>query len=225
MTRTTNARIAGFMFLFYIATALPQMILFDKATSGAGVAAKLASIAQHAATMRLVVVLSLVTIFDAVVLAVALYAITRDIDRDLALLALCCRVAEGVISTVPTISAVGLLWLATATDTTANAAATNALSALLLKLPTWSTSIGATCFLVGSTVFAYLFMRGRSIPVVLAWLGVIASVLLLLAVPLELAGVITVPFLLWVPMLVFEVTLGLWLLITGVAPVRSINVP
>ncbi len=47
MTRKTNARIAGFTFLFYIAVAFPEMVLFNRATSGEGIQAKLASIAQH----------------------------------------------------------------------------------------------------------------------------------------------------------------------------------
>ena len=32
MTRTTNARLAGFTFLFYIAIAFPSMVLLDNAT-------------------------------------------------------------------------------------------------------------------------------------------------------------------------------------------------
>ena len=53
MTRTTNARFAGFMFLFYIATGITSLVLFNQATSGAeGTAAKLASIAQQAAAEK-----------------------------------------------------------------------------------------------------------------------------------------------------------------------------
>ena len=57
------------------------------------------------------------------------------------------------------------------------------------------------------------------IPVPLAWLGVVASVLLVVDLPLELAGFLDGPvgWLTWLPMLVFEVALGLWLLIKGVA--------
>lgn len=44
-TRTTNARLAGFTYLFYIALAFPAMVLFDKATRAQGTAAKLAGIA------------------------------------------------------------------------------------------------------------------------------------------------------------------------------------
>jgi hypothetical protein len=60
------------MFLFYTATAIAEMVLFGQATNGVGVAARLGSIARHATSMRLVVVLSMVTILDALVLAVAL---------------------------------------------------------------------------------------------------------------------------------------------------------
>ena len=51
MTRRTNARIAGFTFLFYIAVAMTGMILANRAIRGEGTAEKLASIAQHASDM------------------------------------------------------------------------------------------------------------------------------------------------------------------------------
>lgn len=44
MTRRTNARIAGFTYLFYIAVAFPSMVLFNRATAGEGIAAKLAGL-------------------------------------------------------------------------------------------------------------------------------------------------------------------------------------
>ena|ERR1700686_3533711 len=225
MTRKTNARLAGFMFLFYIVTGIANLALFNQATSGAeGTAAKLASIAQHATTVRLTVLLTLCGFVSAVVLAVTLYALTRDEDRDLALLALCCRVSEGVISAIAAIRTLQLLAItAMATGSTAaavpDAAAAHALGGgLLLEQGGLSGSIAAICFVMGSTIYSYLFLRARSIPVPLAWLGVLASVLLLLALPLELVGVIKVTLLMWIPMLVFEVAFALWLLIKGVKP-------
>jgi len=97
MTRRSNARLAGFAFLVYIATALSGMTLAGRAAGGEGTAAKLAIIAQHATDMRVAVVLEMIGCFCALVLAATLYAITRDEDPDLALLAMVCRVAEGVI--------------------------------------------------------------------------------------------------------------------------------
>ncbi|MDX6497724.1 MAG: hypothetical protein QOG23_984 [Blastocatellia bacterium] len=225
MTRKTNARLAGFMFIFYIVSGIASLMLFGRVTSGAeGTAAKLASIAQHPTTVRVTVLLTLCGFVSAVALGVTLYALTRDEDRDVALLALCCRVTEGVIAA--TSAARGLQLLAVATMSAAaaaqDAAAANALGGLLLQQGGLSASIAATCFVLASTLFSYLFLRARSIPVPLAWLGLLASVLLLIALPLELAGLIRVPFLLWIPMLVFELAFALWLLIKGGAMPSSV---
>ena len=220
MTRTTYARLAGFMFLFYIVTAFPGMVLLDQATSGVGIAAKLASIAQHVPQMRLTALLSVLMSVDALVLAVAVYAITRDDDTDLAVLALSCRVAEGVIFAVRTVAILGLLSVATgvAGASAADAAAANALGALLLKAQAWSFIIAATLFAVGSTLYCYIFLQARSIPAPLAWLGILASALLVVGLPPQLVGLIKGPAaaLVWIPLFVFEVTIGLWLLIKGV---------
>src|SRR2546426_704904 len=146
MTRTTNARVAGFTFLSYIALGIPVMVLFGRATNAEGIAAQLAGIAQHASDVRVAVVLSLLTGFAALVLGVSLYAITRDEDPDLAMLALACRVGEGVLGAIP-VATLGLLWLATARGADApDAAGADALGAFLLKVGGWKTTVGATFF-------------------------------------------------------------------------------
>jgi len=219
MTRRTNARIAGLTFLLYIAVAFPGMVLL-RAAAGEGIAAKLAGIAEHASEVRVAIVLLLIGNFCALVLAVTLYSITRDQDPDLAMMVLTCRTAEGVIGAVSLPRIAGWLWLATAAGAGApDPATTRVLGAFLLQLPSWSTSIGATFFAVGSTAFSYLLLRGRMVPVALAWVGVLASILLVVCLPLELAGFLHGPItqLMWLPMLAFEVPLGFWLIIKGAA--------
>ncbi len=219
VTGMTWARIAGFTFLFYIAVGIAQMIL-GGGIAGEDTAAKLASMAQHATDVRVVVVLGLLTCFAALVLAVALYAITREQDPNLAMLALTCRVGEGVIGGVYIPMTLGLLSLATASGASApDAAATNALGSFVRTAQAWNPTIAGTFFAVGSTLFSWLLLRGRIIPVALAWLGVLASILLVVGLPLQLAGVLHSPvtLLMWLPMAAFEIPLGLWLLIKGVA--------
>ena len=221
MTRRTNARIAGFTFLLYIATSLTGMILSGKAVHGEGTAARLASIAGHAAELRVAIVLFLLGCFCALVLAVTLYSITRDEDPDLALMILVCRSAEGVVGAVSLERAAGRLWLATAPGAAApDPAATAALGAVLLKLPGSSMTIAASFFAVASTIFSYLLLRGRMVPAWLAWVGIVASVLIVVGLPVELAGVLPTPIsqAMWLPMLLFEVPLGVWLIVKGVAP-------
>lgn len=166
MTRMTNARVAGFAFLVYIVAGITSMGLAGH---------------EHARS-----VLGIVTSLCALVLGVTLYAITRDQDRDLALLAFGCRLIE-----------------ATPGDENRS----------------------ALFFAVGSTIFAWLLLRGRMVPTWLARFGVLASVLLVALLFVQRAGVFAAAFTwqspitwaLWFPMLIFEVTLAGWLIVKGVA--------
>lgn len=110
-------------------------------------------------------IFTLLTSFCALVLGATLYAMTRDQDPDLAMLALTCRVGGGVIGGLSVNRSMGL-----------------------------------------------------------AWLGVLASVLLVVGLPLQLAGVLSGSdiMLAWYLMLAFEVPLALWLMIKGAAiPARQ----
>jgi hypothetical protein len=170
------------------------MALFRQATGGGKeTATTLASLGQHETTVRLTVLLTLLTFFVAVTLAVTLCALTRDQDRDLALLALCCRGTEAVIAPISAVQTLGLLSVATAGTAAAapDAAAGHALGALLLQQGDAGTLIAATCFAVGSTFYCYLFLRARSIPIPLARLGVLSSLLLVVALTVRLAGILS----------------------------------
>ena len=82
----------------------------------------------------------------------------------------------------------------------------------------------AIFFAVGSLLFSYLLLRGRLIPTALTQLGVVASALLVVILPAELAGLFggsmswesSITWLVWLPMLIFEVTFAFWLMIKGV---------
>lgn len=78
--------------------------------------------------------------------------------------------------------------------------------------------ISAICFAFGSTVFACLFVRARNIPVPLAWLGMVASLILMVALPLQVASGASVAatWFVWLPMLVFELVFAWWLIVRGV---------
>lgn len=221
MTRMTNARIAGFTILFYMAIGVTVMVLMNRATSTEGTAAILARIAEHASDVRYAVLLELLECFSAVVLAVALYWITRDEGHELAMLAMACRVGEGVLGAVGLRNTLGLLWLATAEAGAGgpDVVTANRLGEYLLMPSQSAMNIGGLFFAVGSMIFSYLLLRGRIVPVSLAWLGVLASVLLVVGLPLQIAGFFKGPMTgyIWLPMVAFQIPLGLWLLIKGAA--------
>ena len=222
MTLRTNARLAGIAFLLYIVAAMSGFIISGHASAGDTAAAKLASIAAHAGQMRLSFILILIGCFCALILAVTLLAITRDVDPDLALLAAVCRVTEGVTGAVTLDTAAERIWLATHAATL-DAATRDTLAATRFGTPDLM-GVGATFFAVGSTIFAWLLLRGRMVPVSLAWIGIVGSLAAVVVLPLRQAGAIGGPLteLIWPPLLVFEIWLGIWLIVKGVAaPVRK----
>lgn len=91
----------------------------------------------------------------------------------------------------------------------------------------------AVYFSVGSLLFCWLLLRGRMIPAALAWLGVAASALLVVILPLQLAGLFggamswsaSITWFVWLPMLVFEVTFALWLIFKGVTNTPKASAP
>ncbi|MEA2163272.1 MAG: hypothetical protein QOK37_1399 [Thermoanaerobaculia bacterium] len=219
MTRNTNARIAGFTYLFYAAIGICIEVLMHQARGGYAGAAMVARIGQYATNVRLSILIALLECLSSLVLGVTLYGITRDEDHELAMLGLVCRVVEGVLGSVNNIPAyLGMLWLAKEGGGP-DIATTNALREFLL-MPGASVPIGSIFFAVGSLIFSYLLLRGRMVPVLIAWLGVFASGLLAVTLPLQLAGFSTGPltgYYQWLPALVFQIVLALWLLIKGVA--------
>jgi len=227
MTRTTNAKIAGFTYLFYAAIGICIELLMHQARGVDGGAAELVRIGQYATNVRLSILIVVLECVAALVLGVTLYGITRVEDHELAVLGLVCRVAEGVLGTLRIPNYLGLLWLAKPEGGTGapDIPTTNALRTFLL-MPVPSVPIGAIFFAVGSLIFSYLLLRGRLVPVSIAWLGVFASGLLAVALPLQLAGFPTGPlsgYSQWLPALVFQIALALWLLIKGVSTPATVR--
>ena len=130
---------------------------------------------------------------SAVILALTLFVVTRVEQPVVAALGMIFRLAEGALG-----SALGL-------------------SRITLSQPTL---VDATLFAIGSTFFCWLLLRGHMVPRALAWMGVVASVILVVGLPLQLAGLVAAPFkvLMWMPMLAFEIPGGLWLVVKGVPP-------
>jgi hypothetical protein len=202
------------------------MIVGSGSTSGHTTAQRLATVAVHAPQIRTNLLLTFLISLTALTLAVTLHGITRDEDRELSTLALICRVIEGGVT--PVISMFGTLsLLSLATAPRANdldVAATYPVAEFLLAMDRWPPLVAGTFFALGSTIFTYLMLRGRMIPTSLAWLGVLASLLLVIALPLQLVGVLSglATQLMWIPMAAFEIPLGVWLIVKGVAPTRSV---
>jgi hypothetical protein len=221
MTLRTNARLAGIAYLLYIATGITEMVVSRQMTAGAvGIPARLASIAEHAPLMGVIVIFSLLQAVYAIVLGVTLWALTRDGDRDIAMLGMACRVVEGANNALAVHHQLELRSLAhLASAGGPDAPALNALGSLMLGGGGGAGGAGAFLFGLGSFCFCWVFVRSRTIPAWLAWPGLVASAMWVIGMPLQLGGFIggALTMALWIPMGLFEVTVALWLIFKGVS--------
>jgi hypothetical protein len=217
VTQRANARIAGYAYLSYIVFAMLSSVLFGKATAGDNVSQTLSTLARMIWVARVTVLLDLLQPVCALVLAVTLYRLVNAVNPTLALIAMLFRAGEGLLGSLPLLSKLELMRLATTPDAgPANASGYLALADEVLHRPDGGFS--AFCFVVGGFLFACLFLKGRSIPRWLAWIGVVTIAMQLICVPLHIATMIpeSIENWLWFPILLYEVPLGIWLIVKGI---------
>jgi hypothetical protein len=203
-------RVAGFSFLFLFVTDLVSGVLWGGADT-------LAGISENSSRIRLSLVLSIVAGITTLVLAAMLYAVVAHQDRNLAILALSCRAVEAGLYAVGVLATLALLSLSQG-DSNATSSV-NALADQLMDARWTSSNVSAIFFAAGSTVYSYLLYRSRAIPVVLSVTGLVGSLIILVGVPWQtalshrtFAGASAV---IWVPIAVFEISTGVWLLLKG----------
>lgn len=210
-------RVAGFAFLFLIATILVSGVVGGGVRTTSGLSETLASVAENAARIRLGLVLTVVASITTLVLAAMLYAMVVRQDRNLAILALSCRAVEAGLYAVGMLATLALL--SPSQHPPQDASSARALVDLMWDVPPMSTNIGSTFFAAGSTLYCYLLLKARVIPVPLAVIGVVGSLLILVGVPVQTAfgnQTFTGPSAaIWIPIGVFEISTGGWLLFKG----------
>jgi Domain of unknown function (DUF4386) len=214
------ARLAGFMFLFLIATVISSSILLSGVEGNNAISDTFRNISESTLRVRLSVLMLIVSSISTFILAAMLYAVTKHQDKNLAILALSCRAAEAALYAIGIISVLTLLSLSEGTSSSGNElTSTHAIGNVVSNAWSMSTNIGATFFAVGSALYSYLFFKARSIPVLLSLVGLVASITLIVGVPLQTAAghntVDGASAAIWIPMFIFEISTGFWLLIKG----------
>lgn len=219
-TQRIYARVAGFLFLWLIITGLAGMLTISRIV-GSGTFAETAKRVVAAERLYRVALSSeLIETLSALLLAFALYATLRPVDKLLAQIAMYWRLAESFIGCVGVIFGFARLRLYTSTQPfeALGTDQAEALVSLTRHAGVAAYNIGAISFSIGSIVFFYLFFKSRYIPRILSAFGVFASVIVTiicfgsLIVP-EHAGTLQYG---WAPMAIAEVTTGIWLMLFAV---------
>lgn len=221
ITQSEAARLAGFIYLLTMATGIFASFYVPSQLYVSGDVAQTASnIIAHETLFRLGIASDLFTFIIDVVLIWALYVLLKPVDKNLALLASFWRVMESAILCMATGNKfVGLQFLSNADHLKAfDPNQSYALAKVALNSYGSDYIAGAICLGLGSTIFSYLLFRSNYIPKALALLGIVSSLFLALGhfaiiIFPEIRGVFPIGYL---PIALYEVALGFWLLIKGI---------
>ena len=228
-TQRIYARVAGFLFLWLIITALTGLITTSRIAGSGTFAEQAQRIAASERLYRLALTSSLIETLSALLLAFALYATLKPVDKLLAQLAMYWRLAESLIGAVGMVLAFAELRLYTSAQSIGGVASerSQALVDLMRYAGNGTYNVSALCFSIGSTLFFYLFFRSKYIPRTLSAFGVFASVLVTiicfgdLIFP-EPAAMLRYG---WAPMAIAEVVTGFWLIFAVRIPAPASSNP
>jgi hypothetical protein len=213
------ARIVGVLYLIQMATGVFGQYVRDQLIVRGDAAKTAQNIVGSERLFRLSIAGDLVTYILVIVLIWALYVLLRPVNRNLAVLGVLFRLAETAILCAATVNSLVVLRLLNSADylKTFQANQLNSLATLALSVQGLAMNVGFILLGLGSTVFAYLLLKSRYVPKILATLGIFAS----LALALVTLSIMVFPTLAalgiayMLPMGIYEVALGFWLLFKG----------
>ena len=225
----TAAKVVGFLYLFTMATSIfgysargPLLVRGDAVQT-------VRNIAVSERLYRISIVSDLLTVAGVIILVWALYVVLKLVDRNVALLAAFFRLAENFILAVITLSAFAALALLSGDDYL-RAFDEKQLQALVytlvIRVHGAGFNLGFVFLGLGSTVFSYLWFKSRYIPRALAAWGIFSSLVLALVTLaiMVFPGLGSIGLTYMMPLGIYEVGLGLWLLIKGIkAPTAAIS--
>ncbi len=214
------AKIAGLAYLYIIVTSMLAMVFGSlKLIVEGNDAATFNNFMANELLFRITIAWELSMYASVVILSVALYAILKTVNKNLALFALCCRLIEAIMGCLSVLSSLVVLQLLYGEKYSAvfEAEQLIALVGFNLDIQSAARSILIVFFGLGTIVFCYLFFKSKYIPRILAVFGIFSFSLMLypfVAILFPFPANIQVVF--HLPGTLFEVIIGLWLLIKGV---------
>jgi hypothetical protein len=215
------ARVIGIIYPLQMATGIFGEVFARGRLIVRGDAARTAeNIMGAEGLFRLSIVGDLLTYILVMVLTWALYVLLRPVNRNLALLGAFFRLSELAVLCIATVNSLVVLRLLSGAAYLKTFEPDQLRSLVMLAYQTQGIgmSVGFVLLGLGSAIFAYLLLRSRYIPRALAWLGIIGALLLSLGTlaVILFPGLGAIGMSYMMPMGLYEVGLGFWLLIKGI---------
>jgi hypothetical protein len=219
------ARVVGFSYLFALVPAVFAEFYVSGRLVSDNAIVTAQNIIAHERLFRLGIASNLLVFATDVLLVTALYVVLEQVNRRLALVATFFRLMETTILIVAALNDFYVLRLLSGASylTSVSSDELAALARVSIGAHSSTYNVALLLFGFGSSVFCYLWLRSGYIPKPLAawgllasaWIGVCAFTFVVFP---ELTKVITVGYY-GGPIFLFELTIGLWLL------VKSVRVP
>jgi hypothetical protein len=217
------ARVAGFMFLFsLIVPLLNWTFVLSKLIVAENVIATANNIMANELLFRIGITIELIMSVGLIVLALALYIILKPVNKNLALLALLLKLVEATI--VVAIVLVSFITLQILNGEAYLTAFTleqlQVPVGLILNSHTAIYSIPMVFLGLDMMVFSYLFFKSKYIPKILAGFGILSFALifihaLMYIITPKYAAMLINQIIFYAPSGLFEIIIGIWLLVKG----------
>jgi len=171
--------------------------------------------------IRITAAFELIMYAGVVILSLALYVVLKTVNKNLALLALLWRLAEVIMGCLSVLSSLVVSQLLNGENYSAvfETEQLQALVGLFLDVQSTAISLLIVFISLGTFVFCYLFLKSKYIPRILAVFGIFSFLLVLIKAFLVILFPnipAMIQLVVHLPGLLFEVIIGLWLLIKGV---------
>lgn len=220
LAQARAAKIAGALYVITNATAIAGLAIRSLVASSGDATTAGQQIMSGERLYRISIVLDLVTVGGVVALVWALYVLLRPVSKDLALLAVLFRIIENAVLAVTAVSMLLALRILARPDylNTFEPIQLDSLSRLARGTQGLGFTVGFIFLGLGSTIFAYLLLKGRYVPRWLAGWGIFASSLFVLCTLLMIvfpSAAQVLQIVSFAPMGIYEVGLGAWLWLRG----------
>lgn len=216
----TAAKVVGWIYLIAMATSMFAELYARSSLIVRGDAVQTAiNIAASERLFRISSVIHLLTFASDAMLAVALYVVLKPINRNVALLGAFWRLADCAILAVNVLNDFAALRFLSDVEylRAFDPKQLQVLARVFISIGAAGFQIGFVFLGLGSAVFAYLWFKSRYVPRALATWGIFASLVMaivtLAIMVFPALGVVGLSYM--APMFIFEVGMGLWLLIKG----------
>jgi hypothetical protein len=227
-TQRKAAKVAGGIFLFIVIGWTLHWILVDSKLHVTGnVAATINNIMANELLFRIGIMDELVFSIVGIVLALALYIMLKPINKHFALLALCWKLIDAIVVIVNVLIAFIALQMLNgkAFLTAFKLEQLQDIAGLFFNIRANGATIAMLFLGLGFIVFFYLLFKSKYVPGILAGFGILAYFLIFvnslanILVPRN-AAVLTIvnpiSMIFMAPSILFELTIGFWLIFKGI---------